>query len=119
MFNPKYKYALEKLNQVERVLTLNPFDIRKRLTSAYPSMSMLTSDDLPKHLRKKYDKIMNRLTKRGPLLRSDGEIIYGALENTMKGSTNKTTARIAADLIELKDDLELYIEENSLYSNKH
>lgn len=96
-----HTYKVEKLTNALTCLATHPGDARHRLISAWGSLQKLEESDFPNEYKKEWKWIVRELTKYGPLRSPSGEVIRGAVENTMRRRTNKTASKIAARIYEL------------------
>jgi hypothetical protein len=94
-------YTVEKMTNALACLATHPGDARKRVTSAYHCIHTLDETDFPPECQKDWNWVLAELTKCGPLRSHSGEIIRGAVENTMLNRRNKTASEIAMKIYEL------------------
>jgi hypothetical protein len=94
-------YVIEKLSAATRALALGPGDMRSRLVTAHLCMHTLRDSDFPNELRKDWRWICEQLSRRGPIVRDDGTVRVGSVENTMQHIQNRTAVKIAERLLEL------------------
>lgn len=105
-------YAREKLGQAIYELTVGEGDIKSRLRKAFRCMIALSEKDFPQKLRKDWQSIKNRLTKRESRYKGT-QFDEGSFEATIFGMHKKTAVKIAADLVELNDRLEDAVDDPS------
>lgn len=94
-------YIVEKLTNALTCLATHPGDARKRVTAAYNCIQSLQETDFPPDCRKDWNWVLAELTKCGPLRSHSGEVVRGAVENTMLHRRNKTAAKIATKIYSL------------------
>lgn len=94
-------YVIEKLTTALDCLATHPGDARHRLIAAWGSLHKLDVADFPDEYKKDWQWVVGELTKYGPLVRCDGMLIRGTVENTMPRRKNKTASRIATKIYEL------------------
>jgi hypothetical protein len=98
--NP-HDYAAQRLTTTVGCLATHPGDARRRIIAAASVFNVLKEDDLPPQLREKWAWIINEATKFGPVLKSNGEILYSPVENTMYRRKNSTAAKLAKAIYEI------------------
>jgi len=109
--NPNYFYAYEKFMDALNNLATGPYDVRQRLRSAYLHFHPVTKKHLPEELQDDYKWILNQLTKFGPVVGKDGEVLRGAVEETLNRIRNATGSKIADRIIHIYHQLNwLYME---------
>jgi hypothetical protein len=96
----RYSRVREKLTDAVYRLATREGDVRARLISAHWALSHLTAEELPPELRDEWQRIMNRLTRRGPELYY-GEPFRNAVTRTMSTIRNSTGRAIAIDIFGL------------------
>ena len=101
-------YVHGKLREVVYSLAVGPDDIRKRLVIAHLGFHQLRLEQFPKELQSDWKWVKKELTKFGPLLREDGSVFRGSVENTCNRIKKKTGVRIAQRIL----DIYLYLEHN-------
>lgn len=111
MASNQYQYAVEKLTTALQVLTTHEGDARQRLACAYLSFHTLSERDFPPELADRWRWVTTQLTKFGPLLGRDGEVLRGSVDNTMR----RVQKRTAAKIIEVIVDLYWAVSENERY----
>jgi len=89
-----HSYASQKLRETIFSLATGPGDIRKRLTQAYNGFFTLNSTDFPIELQSDWEWILRELKKYGPIIREDGSVFRGSVENTCNRIKNKTGVKI-------------------------
>lgn len=99
-------YLRGKLRGVIYALAVGPEDIRKRIVQVYHGLFNLRKDQFPENLQSDWEWIKKELTKFGPILREDGSILRGAVENTCSKIKNKTGVKIAQKLVDMYESLE-------------
>ena len=102
----KHAYARQKLRETIYSLAIGPGDIRKRLTHAYNGFFNLKKTDFPENLQLDWEWIQKELKKFGPIIREDGSIFRGAVENTCNRIKNKTGVKIAEKMLNIYRYLE-------------
>ena len=85
---PKSPYLVEKLTNALNTLATHPGDARARLNAAFLNVHTLDERDFPQELQPRWRIFMEKITKKGPLLRSDGRQWKGAVENTINNMKN-------------------------------
>lgn len=99
-------YALQKLELAILDLATGPGDIRSRLSSIYIShLHVVNVRDFPDELKEEWNSIIKSLTKKGPVVGTDGEIFTGSVDNTLRLMRNKTGVKIANNILVLRDRL--------------
>lgn len=96
-----YSRAREKLTGAIVRLATHEGDVRTRLRSAHFFLRQLTERELPPELLAQWSSIMHRLTRRGPELAHDGEVLQDAVAHTMAKIRNSTGRVIATDVYRL------------------
>jgi muramoyltetrapeptide carboxypeptidase LdcA involved in peptidoglycan recycling len=94
----RHTYAIEKLSAAKSILSSRKGDIRSRLLDAYLKFHTLSEDDFPEDLKDDWLYVHNGLTSEKPTIDSQGEVISGKLQNTLKiideDICNKIVSRI-------------------------
>ncbi len=98
-------YIQEKLSNAVYVLAVGEGDVRERLVSAFIACITLKPKDFPPEFQKDWEWVLQQLTKYGPIVRDDGSVFRGSVENTMSRIKRKTGAKIARKIYELHDHL--------------
>lgn len=102
----EYSYARQKLRETIYSLATGPEDIRKRLTQVYKGFFNLKGTDFPTELQSDWEWIQKELKKFGPIIRPDGSVSRGAVENTCNKIRNKTGVKIAERILKIYISLE-------------
>ncbi|HAQ17777.1 MAG TPA: hypothetical protein DCR40_00930 [Prolixibacteraceae bacterium] len=102
----KYLYARQKLRETIYSLATGPGDIRKRLNQVYIGFFNLKRTDFPEELQLDWEWIQKELKKFGPIIRDDGSVFRGAVENTCIKIKNKTGVKIAEKILKIYLNLE-------------
>jgi hypothetical protein len=102
----RLSYAYTKFSEAVSELTVGEGDVRSRLYDAYFFLCRVTLSDLPEELRNDFKWIRDQLTKHGPLY--DGQ---GRLQATLSRIKNRTGAKIAKRIVELKYRIEVWLGE--------
>jgi hypothetical protein len=97
----RYSRVREKLTEAVFRLATREGDVRARLCSAHWVLNQLTAEELPPELRDDWASVMNRLTRRGPEVLPDGEVLRNAVAHTMSTIRNSTGRIIATDIYRL------------------
>jgi hypothetical protein len=97
----QYNYAIQKLTEAMECLATHPGDIRRRLTRAFEILAPVTTDRVPPECRDDWSWILQQMVRFGPVFDGDGQIVSGALENTMSRIRNHTGSKIAMRILEL------------------
>lgn len=107
--NGQFAYGYSKLSMAVREMAIGEFDIRSRLIEAnHLWLSALSIDNFPDDLKDDWRWIMKEMTKFGPYLNSNGEIMINAVQFTMSKRKNSTGRKIAEKIYELKYLMEKY-----------
>lgn len=61
----------------------------------------LKESDFPHDLQAEWRWVLKELTKSGPMKDSEGKVLVGSVENTMKKIRNSTGSKIASRIYEL------------------
>jgi len=107
MVSNNHSYARQKLRETIFSLATGPGDIRKRLTQAYYGFFKLKNKDFPLELQSDWECIQNELKEFGPIIREDGSVFRGAVENTCIRIKNQTGVKIAKKILKIYISLEL------------
>lgn len=94
----RYSRVREKLTDAVYRLATREGDVRARLISAHWVLRQVTPEELPPELRDEWESIMRRLTRRGPEVLPDGEVLRDAVTHTMSTIRNSTGRAIATDI---------------------
>jgi len=97
----KPSYAHEKLMTTIHSLATGPGDIRQRLAQAYQGFFTLKKEHFPNELQSDWEYVLKSLKKSGPILREDGSVFIGSVENTCRRMKKKTGVKIAEKILEL------------------
>ena len=100
-----HRRAREKLLGAVHRLAVGEGDVRSRLISAHWFLSQLSARDFPEELRESWQEVMSDLTKRGPVLSAEGEVLKPACKHTMSRSRNSTGRKIAEKIYSLHTDI--------------
>lgn len=103
--NPNYFYAYEKFRDALHSLATGPDDVRKRLRSAYLHFQPVHKKYLPEQLQNDYLWVLNQLTRFGPVIGRDGEVLRGAVEETLNRIRNTTGSKIAERILQIYHQL--------------
>jgi len=101
-----YSYARQKLRETIYSLATGPGDIRKRLTQSYNGFFDLQKSEFPLKLQAEWEWIQKELKKFGPIIREDGSVFRGAVENTCTKIKNSTGVKIAERMLKIYLSLE-------------
>lgn len=102
-----HSYARQKLRETIYSLATGSGDIRKRLTQAYNGFLLrLENKDFPLELQSDWEWIQKELKKFGPIIREDGSVFRGAVENTCAKIKNSTGVKIAERMLKIYLSLE-------------
>ena len=100
-------YALQKLELAILDLATDPGDIRSRLRSIHINhLHVISETDFPDSLKPEWNAIIKALTKKGPLINEDGDVVVGSVDRTLHRMRNKTACTIANNILVLRDRLE-------------
>ena len=102
------KYALEKLSEAVFELAVGEGDIKSRLRSVFPLLSVISKGDFPDDLQNKWESIISRLTKKESV-NSGSEYDEGNYEATIIRMHKKTAVNIAKDILDIHSRLESYV----------
>ena len=102
-------YAHEKLLVALSSLATGAGDIRSRLLDAYLSFHPLKESDFPEHLRADFRWVLAQMTKFPPYHLSDGNMVRGSVEETMRRIKRATGVAIAERLVHLYHAIDAYI----------
>ncbi len=120
MSSSSFHYATEKLNEACRGLATGEGDVRSRLVHIFGTLERLRPhDDLPPELAPRLLAILDTMTAEPPLRRPDGTVLRTSVEQSMHRKINRTAARIAKEIVNLKSDLDRFNEEVELGSLSH
>ena len=97
-------HAHEKLSAAVYVLATNPHDVKARLRQAWEPLVLVNHRALPPHLARQYDGIVAALTQLPPPPHSKTVIGF-----TLHRMHFKTAARIAARIVQLEAELDVFI----------
>jgi len=97
----KHSYARQKLRETIYSLATGQGDVRKRLTQTYNGFFNLKKSDFPVNLQSDWEWIQKELKKFGPIIREDGSIFRGSVENTCNRIKNKTGEKIAKKILKI------------------
>ena len=98
--NPHH-YAVEKLTATIEALATGHGDARSRVASAFLIFHTLRPEDFPPERQKDWERLMDEITKHGPVLDGHGRPRVGSVDNTMSRIRNTTASRVAQKLYEL------------------
>ena len=111
----RYDYADEKLKSVYQNLATGEGDVRSRLVNNFDVLARIRpQEDLPPCLAHQLTEIRDLMTFEPPLRRPDGTVLRTSAEQSMRRSINRTAARIAKKIVDLKVDLDRFHEEDDL-----
>ncbi|MFM0060978.1 hypothetical protein PQR64_35730 [Paraburkholderia phytofirmans] len=68
------------------------------MRAAHWTLNQLAAQELPPELRKDWERIMQRLTRKGPERDAAGDVLNSALEHTMQSIRNSTGRDFANDI---------------------
>src|SRR5665647_1507991 len=102
----EHSHARQKLRETIYSLATGPGDIRKRLIQAYNGFFILKEYDFPVELQSDWKWILKELKKFGPIIREDGSVFRGAVENTCIRIRNSTGVKIAERMLKIYLSLE-------------
>ena len=109
--NPSYFYAYEKFNDALHSLATGPSDVRQRLRYAYSHFHTVRNKHLPEQLKIDYKWVLKQLTRFGPVIGRDGNVLRGSVEETLNRIRNSTGSKIAERILHIYHHLNwLYIE---------
>ena len=91
-------YALGLLEVSLDIILKGMGDSRQRLLEAYNHFHPIHLDDFPESLRDDWKKFIDEITRSGAETFTDGTVIVGAVENTMRHTRKKTASRLIGDL---------------------
>ena len=93
---PKYKYAQEKLSDGIYILATDKNEVRKRIYYAYlHGFHVLPSSMFPLELKEDWEWIRFQISKFGPLIDLNGNIVMDPVLNTMHKIRKNTGVKIA------------------------
>lgn len=118
MISGDYVYALGNLSTAVEELATDEGDVRRRVTLAFVRLSVLRSKDFPPALRKEWGWIEEQCTKLGPLEGGSGEILVGAIQNTLRRTPRKRAVEIAKRIWRLYWELKDVVESPTLDSER-
>ena len=98
------RYARDKFENAVYALAVGPGDVRSRLYSAFVELLIVTPDDLPSSLRRRYRSVRSRLSKHEARGR-EGRVLA-----TLSRMRNATGAKIAKDIVTLYHQLDEYVQ---------
>jgi hypothetical protein len=110
----RYDYADEKLKAVYQNLATGEGDVRSRLVSNFGVLTRIRPQDLPPDLAHQLSEILALMTFEPPLRRPDGTVLRTSVEQTMRRRINRTAARIAKKIVDLKGDLDRFHEKDEI-----
>jgi len=111
----RYEYADEKLKSVYQNLANGEGDVRSRLVDNFDLLTRIRpQEDLPPDLAHQLSELLALMTLEPPLRRQDGTVLRTSVEQTMRRRTNRTAARIAQKIVDLKVDLDRFHDEDDL-----
>lgn len=94
------------------ILATNPNSIKERLKAAYWSeLYHLMDEDFPKFLKKDWNDIKKELTGKGKE-KYDEHSVTTALDDTLHRKWDKSCSKIAYMIVNLRDSLESYLNED-------
>jgi hypothetical protein len=102
----KDTYARGKLRATIYSLATGPGDIRSRLAQTYKGFFTLKNEHFPKELQPTWEWVIKELKKYGPIIREDGTVFRGSVENTCSKIKNNTGVKIAKKILEIYLTLE-------------
>jgi hypothetical protein len=102
-------YAYEKLVVALSSLATGAGDVRSRLYHAYLSFHTLKESDFPEHLRADFRWVLAQLTKFPPYCVSDGRMVRGSVEETLRRIKRSTGVAIAERVLHLYHEVESYV----------
>jgi hypothetical protein len=102
-------YAYEKLRVALDGLATGAGDVRARLLNAFISFHTLKDGDFPEHLRSDYRWVIEQLNRFPPYQLSDGKIVRGSVEETLRRIKNSTGVAIAERLLRLYHEIDSYV----------
>lgn len=103
----KQSYAHQKLRETIYALAIGPDDVRKRLTHAFQGFHTLKKEHFPEILQSDWEWVLKELKKFGPLIREDGSIFRGSVENTCDRIKKKTGVKIARKILTIYEYLDI------------
>jgi hypothetical protein len=101
-----HSYARQKLRETIYSLATGPGDIRKRLAQSYYGFFNLQKSDFPVELQTDWEWIQKELKKFGPIVREDGSVFRGSVENTCTRIKNSAGVKIAKKILNIYISLE-------------
>ncbi len=107
----RYFWTLEKLQLFEDALTFNHGPIKSRFHEARMDLLPVLYDEraFPDDLSDQWQTIRYNLTLKGAA-NDNGELIKDPIEHTLDSYNNKDLEKLARNLIDLKSQLESYLE---------
>ncbi len=107
------RYASECFSKAVFALATGTGSIRERLHAASIGFAPLHEEDIPDDLRGEYQAILDALTKKEPLLQSEGRV-----RATLRGMHLKRAQRIAVMIWNLNVRLDTYMREQERLSRE-
>ena len=104
----KRSYAHKKLRETIFAMAVGPDDVRKRLAQTFQGFHTLKKEHFPEELQVEWELILNALKKAGPVVREDGSIFIGSVENTCYKMKKKTGEKIARKILVIYEYLDLH-----------
>lgn len=112
IMNPRHFYAYERFTSALRSLAIGSGDVRVRLSGAYMDFHPVKENHLPEDLHSDYEWVIAQLTRFGPVLNGQGEVVRGAVAETLRRIRRSTGVKIAERILHIYTELNwLYIKE--------
>lgn len=103
----QYQYAKCRVAEGIQELCVSSGDVRSRLLVSNDAMSSLNTSHFPEHLKQKWDSITRMMNKYGPATNFEGVMCQGSVAHTMRRIKNATGVKIATELWELHEALQV------------